>query len=207
MLLIPIGIEDTFPVEKDIHSFSSDELIDGNSSTDDEIYPQKGEVSVKADVESMSSDSLIGDVESIDEDIHEEKGIYLLQKDMSSKNYCDGTRSKNTAIYNETVTPNTDLELQASNKLTEGIRSIGLKPLKLDQRGASHSAWSLQPPSSHRSSLQSPLKPKLVDFWQQKDKINQSARSNFYVRFVFVVKEQEKDFVDFDRSQGLFSTK
>ena len=106
----------------------------------------------------MSSDSLIGDVESIDEDVCEEKDIYLLQKVPSSRDHFEGLKSKNNPIFGEKIPSHTDLALQIFDEVIEGVRSVGLKPLKLHQDGVTHSAWSLQPAISHRSGLQLPLK-------------------------------------------------
>lgn len=150
-------------------SFPSDEFIDGNLSTDDDIHLQKGKASLNAHVESISSDSLIEDVESMDEDVGENKDIYLLKSDVSSKDHFEGMRSKDRENYSETIRPNVDLELQSSNELIQGIRSVGLKPLKHDYRRRSQNAWSPQPAPLLRSGLQLPLNRQVIDFWQHKD--------------------------------------
>ena len=76
----------------------------------------------------------------MDEDNGEEKDIYLLKRDMLSKDHFKGMRSKGSETFSKTIPPNADLELQSSNELIEGIRSVSLKPLKQDHRGPSHSA-------------------------------------------------------------------
>ena len=203
LMLTPNGKENTFSAEEDLNSFPPDELIDRNLSTDDDINPYEGKGLLKAYVESISSESLIEDVEPIDEDIREEKDIYLLKKNLSSRDHSEGLRSKDNPTFGEKITLNTDLESQASNELIEGVRSVGLKPLKLDQSGVSHSPWSLRPAISRRSGLQSPLKPKPkpMDFWSQKDKVNQNAGAKILNKRKFPAPK-DQSFKSIDPSQA-----
>ena len=201
LMLMLIIKEDTISVEHDLHYFPPDELIDRNLSTDDDTNPHGKKGSLKTYVESISSDSLIGDVESIDEDIREEKGIYLLQKDPSSGGRFEGLKSQDNPTFGEKIPPNTDFELQTSNALIERIKSVGFKTLKLDQSDVSHSVWSPQPMISHRSDLQSPLNPKSIDFWRQKDKVNQKAEGKIFKKRKFATAK-DRSLKSIDLSQA-----
>lgn len=139
LMLTSNGKENTFSVEEDLYSFPPDELIDRKLSTDDDTSHHEGKSLLKTYVESISSESLIEDVESIDEDIREEKDRDLLKKDLSFGDYFEGLRSKDNPIFGEKIPFNTDLDSQASNELIEGVRSVGLKSLKLDQSRVFHS--------------------------------------------------------------------
>ena len=139
LMLTSNGKENTFSVEKDLHSFPSDELIDRNLFTNDDTNPHEEKDLLKAYVKSISSESIIENVEFIDEDIREEKDIYLLKKYLSFEDHFKELRSKNNSIFEKKLSLNTDLESQTSNDLIEEIRSIDLKSLKLNQNDVSHS--------------------------------------------------------------------
>lgn len=199
-MLMLNGKENTFSVEKGIDSFSSDEFIDGNLFTDDDIRLRKEKTSFNACVESISSDSLIGDVESMDEDIGEDEDIYLLKKDLSSKDHFEGMGSKENENYSEKIRPNVNLEMQSSNELIEGIRSVSLIPLKQGHRRRFQSAWSSQPAPLLRSELQSPLNPQVIDFWKHKDKINQDERSKIFKKRKYL-RAKDRSFKSINSSQ------
>ena len=184
--------ENTFSAEEDLYSFPSDELIDKHLFTDDDTNPHEEKKLLNTYVKSMSSDLLIVDVESIDEDIDEKKDIYLFKKDLSPRDHFEESRSKDNPTFEEKIPLNTNPESQASNELIEGVRSIDLQPLKLDQSGVPHSAWPLQPAISHRPGSQSPLK---------QDKASQNAGAKIFKKRKFLAAK-DRSFKSINLSQA-----
>lgn len=86
-MLMLNGKENTFFVEKGFDSFSSNEFIDGDLFTDDDIRLRKEKAAFNAYVESVSSDSLIENVESMNEDIGEDKDIFARKKCAIEKSF------------------------------------------------------------------------------------------------------------------------
>ena len=179
--------------QKDLHSFSSEELIDKHLFTDDDTNSHEEKNLLNTYVKSMSSDSFIRDVKSIDEDIDENKDIYLFEKDLLSRNHFEKSRSTDNLTFEKKILLNTNPESQALNELMERVGSIDLQPLKLDQNGAPHSAWPLQPAISHRSGSQSPLK---------QDKANQNAGAKIFKKRKFLDAKDRQNFTSINLSQA-----
>lgn len=138
-MLIINDIKNKFSFEKKLHSFSLNEFVDENLSTNDNTHSSKGRSSIKAYVESISSNSLIDNVEFMNEDIYDKKNVILLKAKISSKDHSERMRSKVDEIRKKTISPNTYFERQSSNEFIEGIRSVGLQSLKQNYFRAFHS--------------------------------------------------------------------